>query len=54
MHIVVVRGGRERCYALVGEGFLLARGGVSGRPDSIPPYTYFCFFSAGLRISYKE
>jgi hypothetical protein len=28
-------------------GFL---GGVIGLPEPMPPYTYFCFFSAGLRI----
>jgi hypothetical protein len=30
--------------------FFCLRGGVTGRPMFIPPYGYFAFFSAGLRI----
>jgi len=33
--------------------FFCLRGGVTGRPMFIPPYGYFAFFSAGLRI-WKE
>lgn len=30
--------------------FFCFRGGVTGRPDPMPPYMNFAFFSAGLRI----
>ena len=30
--------------------FFCFLGGVTGLPEPIPPYWYFCFFSAGLRI----
>jgi hypothetical protein len=30
--------------------FFLFRGGVTGLPVFIPPYAYFCFFSAGFKI----
>lgn len=30
--------------------FFCFRGGVTGLPVLMPPYTYFCFFSAGFKI----
>ena len=41
----VARGREEGGYF-----FLLFRGGVVGLPEPKPPYTYFCFFSAGFKI----
>ena len=34
--------------------FFCLRGGVTGFPMLMPPYAYFCFFSAGLRICCRK